>query len=240
MTWQDVTFAGVYWNDPVRVNNLLGYASEWFEHIVVGVQLERGDGPDPTYVVADKWAERVITDHVQGYCEPTLNKVLQQIRTPWTLVVSADEWPSELLLEDMQSMLDVAAAGNDYTPHDGFWIRFRSSIDGFDFLSEQDNHLRLFRTSLGWPPTLHSRPPAMQTAFWRPEAYISHDRSLDEMMQDYLRYWREGRGNAGWEAHNKVMMHDACAAIAERRGWDYVQAFPWWPDVKAIAFPEEK
>jgi len=234
MHWTDVTFSGVYWNDPKRVAKLLRLVRPWFTHVIVGVQADE-PATDPTYLAATKWADEVITDRVAGHCEPTIGKVLNRIPTDWTFLVSADETPSKPLLGAFQDILDDAAAEQ----HDGYWIRMLSSIQGVPYPSEQDNHLRVFKTKLGWPPTLHSRPPAFRAKFWRPEDILHHDRSLDEMMEDYLRYWEIGQGNAGWVAHNRQMMHDACEATARHHGWAFVSDFPWWPRVRQIAFNGE-
>ena len=74
----------------------------------------------------------------------------------------------------------------------------------------------------------------------RPKALNAlNDRTLDEMMRDYLRYWHAGRGNSGWEDHNRLMMYWACLGTAEKKGWDYVRSFEWWPQVEAISFTKE-
>lgn len=226
--YTDVTFVGVFWNDAERVERLLGTLRPWFANIHVGVQVS----PDRTLEVCRRHADEVIEDECQGYCEPTLSKVVAAVDTEWTFVVSADETPSRSLLESFQAMVDQAGAEPRI---DGFWIRFTSSIDGIDYPSESDNHLRCFRTRLGWPSTMHSRPDASHAVFW-PTGCIRHDRSLDEMIIDYLRYYRLGHGDPGWESHNRVMIHDACAETAARKGWDYVRSFPWWPEASAIAF----
>lgn len=228
--WTDVTFTGVYWNDPERVEKLLGYVREWFANVVIGVQTD-DIRDDPTFAAARRWADLTIADRVHGHCEPTIGKVLSQVKTEWSFLVSADEWPSETLLASFQDMLDAAKDGTD-----GFWIRMISSIEGIAYPSEQDNHLRVFKTYLGWPRTLHSRPETRHDTFWRPEATLAHDRSLDEMMVDYLRYFQIGIGDPNWVAHNKLMMHDACEATAKHYGWAFVTAFPWWPEVRDIAF----
>lgn len=229
--WTDVTFVGVYWNDPDRVYKLLQYVRPWFTHMVVGVQTD-----DPTHDLtldrARRWADETVVDRVAGHCEPTIGKVLYRVKTGWSFLVSADEWPTEPLLMSFQDMLNEAANSR----LDGFWIRMLSSIEGVAYPSEQDNHLRVFRTALGWPTTLHSRPNAGRSEHWRPDAMLLHDRSLDEMMQDYLRYFEIGRGNKGWEDHNRLMMHDACEATAKHYGWDRVTQYDWWPEVLAIAF----
>jgi len=60
------------------------------------------------------------------------------------------------------------------------------------------------------------------------------------MMRDYLRYYEAGKGNVGWESHNKLMMHDACTSVAERFGWPYVTNYEWWPSVASLAFSKEE
>jgi hypothetical protein len=56
------------------------------------------------------------------------------------------------------------------------------------------------------------------------------------MMQDYLRYYRIGQGNVGWDNHNRLMMRSACLGAAKERGWNYVRQFSWWPEVRDAAF----
>ena len=229
--WTDVTFCGVYWNDPVRVSALLHAVRPWFSNLVVGVQTDDPEN-DATLAACRARADVVVTEPVAGHCEPTINKVLANVPTDWAFLVSADEEPSLNLLNAFQRILDHAAE----TKTDGYWIRMISSIEDIPYPSESDNHLRVFRKELGWPNTLHSRPPAKREFFWDPEDVLYHKRSLDEMMQDYLRYFRIGRGNPGWDAHNRLMMHDACEATARHYGWAFVSGFPWWPEVRDIAF----
>lgn len=233
--WTDITFAGVYHNDAERVGRLLDAVRPWFVNIAVAVQCD--DPDDETLRVCEEKSDRLVIDPVYGHAEPSIGKLLGVVRTPWTFLISADEMPSPDLLYNFQDAIQIAEHGDDYSTIDGFWIRFVSSIEGIDYPSEQDNHLRLFQTRLGWPTTMHSRPAARNAVFW-PESkgHVRHDRSLDEMMIDYLRYFQLGSANDSWKAHNRLMMHDACVATAEHYGWDYVKAFPWWPQVEAIAF----
>ena len=229
--WTDVTFCGVYWNDPIRVRKLLKHVRPWFSHLVVGVQTDDPE-QDKTLAAARSVADVVVTDPVAGHCEPTIGKVLNQVPTDWAFLVSADEWPSPNLLRAFQRILDHAAENR----RDGYWIRMISSIEGVAYPSESDNHLRVFQKDLGWPNTLHSRPPAQREFFWDPKDVLYHRRSLDEMMRDYLTYWRIGAHNPGWIAHNQQMMHDACTATAAHFGWPHVTAYDWWPQVRDIAF----
>ncbi|TFH66385.1 MAG: hypothetical protein E4G90_03840 [Gemmatimonadales bacterium] len=117
-------------------------------------------------------------------------------------------------------------------------MHFHSKIDGFDFTRDQDFHLRFFDPRIGWPKAPHSRPPTENTLHWN-VGYIQHDRSLDEMMQDYVRRYDLTAEHPEWvqqQAANVRMILTACRAIAEKRGWAYVQNFEWWPRARDIAY----
>lgn len=226
-----ISFAMVVWNDEGRARKLLEYIRPWFANVVVGVQ----DSPDGTLAVAREIADIVVEDAHQGYGDATFGpKVLPRVRSPWTLKLDADEWPSE----DLLGSLSNATWYGDHEAHvRGIWIPFRSSVDGAEY-SEQHSHLRLFHTSVGWPAMLHSTPPIADGALWS-KGHIRHDRSLDELVRDYLRYLQVGRGNAQWTEHNELMIRSACIGVADKKGWEYVRSHEWWPQVEAIVGKEE-
>jgi len=231
--FEHITFAIVVWNDQTRLHQLLDYVRPYFSTLAVVVQ----QSDDSTMRVAKEIADIIAVDAHRGYGDASFGPLLlPMIKTEWTFKVDVDEWPSVQLLESLSSA--TWSCEQDQRFHDGAWIPFRSSVDDIEY-EEQHGHLRLFSTSLGWPATLHSRPMTSRTLYWH-TGHIRHDRTLDEMMQDYLRYWNVGRGNAGWDAHNKLMMYHACVGTAEKKGWDYVRSFDWWPRVEAIAFEESK
>lgn len=225
-----ITFCIVAWNEEKRLPRLLELVRPVFEKVIVGVQLS----DDHTRDIAEEWADIVIDDDHLGFGDATFPRLLTQVTTRWTFKLDADEWPSPDLLGSLSNATWYAETNG----FDGVWIPFRSSVEGSEY-EEQHAHLRLFETNLGWPPLLHSRPPSTRDTLWQ-TGHIRHDRSLDEMMQDYLRYWHAGRGNEGWDLHNRTMMHSACSGIAAIKGWDFVKSFSWWPEVEAIAFTEEK
>lgn len=231
--YKHITAAMVVWNDQTRLHQLLDLLRPYFETLAVVVQ----QSEDKTLSVAREYADTVTTDAHRGYGDASFGPLLLPlIKTPWTFKVDVDEWPSLDLLESLRSATWLCEQRPETS--DGAWIPFRSSVDGIEY-EEQHGHLRLFKTQLGWPATLHSRPSTSHSLYWH-TGHIRHDRTLDEMMQDYLRYWNVGRGNEGWDAHNKLMMYHACLGTAEKKGWDYVKAFDWWPRVEAIAFQEDK
>ena len=229
--YSHISFCLVAWNEEERLGKLLELMSLTFASVLVSVQ----KSDDRTLEIARKWATFVSDDGVYGYGDATFGpKLLPHVETKWTFKLDADEWPSL----DLLSSLSNATWFAEHHGYDGIWIPFRSSVEGIEY-EEQHAHLRLFETRLGWPEQMHSRPKADRMMLWD-VGHIRHDRSLDEMMQDYLRYWEAGSGNAGWEDHNRLMMYHACLGTAGAKGWSFVQSHPWWPKVEAIAFSEEK
>lgn len=229
--YEDIAFAMVVWNDARRAEKLLRHVRPWFKTVAVAVQ----QSPDDTLKVAEDWADIVVKDKHHGFGDASFGPLLlPNIRQTWTFKVDADEWPDEECLESLGDAVDCA----DAKPTPGVWIPFRSWVDDAEW-EEQHSHLRLFRTDLGWPGTLHSRPPVEDGVFWD-QGHIHHKRSLDEMIKDYLNYLEVGRGVQTWTDHNTMMMREACLGAARRRGWSYVTANPWWPDVKRAAFSHDK
>jgi hypothetical protein len=226
-----ISFVMVVWNDETRAHALLDYIRPFFSDVVVGVQ----DSPDRTLVVARELADVVVEDAHHGFGDATFGpKLLPRVRTPWVLKVDCDEWPSRELLDSLSN-------ATWYADHEaktrGVWVPFRSSVDGIEY-EEQHGHLRLFHRSAGWPGLLHSRPP-IEDGIWWPVGHIRHDRSLDELVRDYLSYLRVGRGNAQWTEHNELMIRSACTGTAEKKGWEYVRSHEWWPQVASIVGKEE-
>lgn len=226
-----ITAALVAWNEAPRIEALLKHLRPWFDTLAVAVQRST----DGTEDIAARHADTLVFDDHRGYGDATFGpKLLPQVRTRWTLKVDCDEWPDEELLGSLAHVTWYL----DDRGLDGAWIPFHSAVEGLEY-TEQHAHLRLFATKVGWPATLHSRPMTSDAIYW-PHGHIRHDRSLDEVARDYLRYWHIGRGNAGWEAHNRVMMFEACRGTADALGWEFVQSFPWWPEIESIAFTETK
>jgi len=225
-----ISFAIVVWNDAERLDRLLAKVRPFFRDICVAVQ--RSD--DSSLAVANEWADVVVEDEHRGYGDATFGpRLLPSVRTPWVLKLDADEWPSDGLLSSLSNATWYA---DHLARTRGLWIPFRSSVDGIEY-AEQHSHLRLFHTVVGWPDTLHSRPPINDGVLWEPhgvDVHIRHDRTLDELVRDYLRYLEIGKKNPGWTAHNEMMIRSACIGIANEKGWDYVKAFEWWPQVVAI------
>jgi hypothetical protein len=231
-----VSFVGVAWNEAVRAPALMSLMREHFGHMVVAVQSSTDETLDIVKRYADRTTDKVLEHPHFGFGDRSFPALLGIVETPWTLVISFDEMPNGALLAECEGLTIWA----DEAGVDAFWIPFESTIEGIRY-EEQHSHLRLFRTELGWPAKLHSRPAGKREATLGDDfpGRISHDRSLDEMIQDYLRYFEAGRGNAQWTEHNLMMMREACKSVAAKHGWGYVQAYDWWPEVLKLAFHVE-
>lgn len=224
------TFVAVAWNEERRAPKLLDVARQWFSRMVIGVQ-ESTDGTlSIVNALADRSGDQIVRHPHHGFGDASMPDLVSRVKTPWTFVVAFDEMPDEELL----SSLKLATAYAEKKGVDGIWIPFHSIVEGIEY-TEQHGHLRLFRTRLGWPKTLHSRPRGNKEIWW-PHGVIRHERSLDEMMRDYLRYYELGRENPGWTRHNRQMMQDACTGVAALKGWGFVEGHDWWPAVQRIAF----
>lgn len=67
---------------------------------------------------------------------------------------------------------------------------------------------------------------------------IHHDRSLDEVVNDYVRKYRmmEREGLTHLFPVQIKMLSRSCTQTAAVKGWPWVKGHPWWPEVRKIAF----
>lgn len=230
----DISLLVVAYNESERIGDLLRYLKEYFVHSVICVQESTDDTLEIVRSVMDRDTDYVLTDRHWGHGDASFPRMVRTAPTTWCFVVSCDEWPTTELLDSLSSAIAVAEL--DSRTREAVWHNFRGWID--DHECSESPHLRLFLKRLGWPNTLHSRPMTQRAIGW-PHGYIEHRRSLDEMMVDYLSYYRVGKGHASWDAHNRAMMRDACTFVAARKGWDEVTKYEWWPEVRALAFGKE-
>lgn len=227
--YTDVTAGMVLWNEADRLPRLLEALQPAFEHITIVVQ----DSTDETLAIArdaERDGDQVITDKHRGTGDASMPKLLSHIDTDWSFILAGDELPEPELLTGLWT----AGRWADEKKVDGLWVDFLSTIDDVPAAVESA-HLRMFHTELPWPNTMHSRVLPKRDGYW-PHGRIHHDRSLDEMIIDYLRYLDASGTDSGWLKHNKMMIREACSGVAAVKGWSYVESFPWWPEVKYRVF----
>lgn len=229
MTYDNITATLVLHNEEPRAERLLATLRPHFATMIVGVQRST----DRTREIAAAFADVVVDDELHGFGDATFGpRVLPRVVTEWSFKVDGDEMPTDTLLANLGGAVAVAEAER----RDGVWVPFRSWVDDIEW-TEHHEHLRLFRTKIGWPGTLHSRPMTDNTNHLSmDQGWIEHRKSLDEHVRGYLIYLAKSGDHAGWINHNKDMIWHACAGTAEVKGWDYVKAHPWWPEVEAVVF----
>jgi len=234
--YSDISCLIVAWNEEERIGKLMELLKEYFERFVVCVQESQDATLDIARSIANREHDIVLEDRHRGVGDASFPEMVSNTKTEWCFVISCDEWPSYEVLGSMSSAIALAELSPE--TNEAVWFLFQSSIEKIE-LTEQNAHLRLFRRSVGWPNTMHSRPMTNRGVLW-PYGVIHHDRSLDEFVQDYLRYYEIGRGHSAWETHNLMMMRSACQAVSRHYGWDYVHRYPWWPEVQGLAFKDEE
>ena len=233
--YTDISLLVVAYNESERIEALLTYLRPYFVHSVICVQDSSDETLDIARRVMNRPGDQVLTDRHWGHGDASFPKMVKATTTRWAFVVSCDEWPTTDLMDSLWSALAVAEL--DPGTNEAVWFRFRAWID--DLEASEGAHLRLFKSHIGWPRSLHSRPMTRRAIGWS-HGWFEHRRSLDEMMRDYLSYQRVAKGNPGWDRHNREMMRGACVFVAERKGWDEVLAYEWWPEVRAQAFAAEE
>ena len=226
-----VTSVSVLWEEAHRAERLLSCLVEHFERVVVVVQ-ECDDG---TWEIAKRVlrpTDALIWDEWRGGGDFSMPMALDQVRTEWVFVISGDEYPTDELLDSIPSAILLM----ETTRRSGAFIRFEETIEGEPYI-EHGKHVRLFRKSGGWEARHHSSAPHENTITWA-VGHIDHTRSLDEVVADYTRKYRmmEHEGRTELFGVQVTMLQRACTQTAAVKGWDWVKAHDWWPEVESIAF----
>ena len=208
--YTDITLLVVAWNEGHRIEKLLGHLKPYFTHSVVCVQKSDDDTLDIARAVMDRPGDKILTDQHWGHGDHSFPMMLRETETTWSLVISCDEWPQTELLDSLWTAIEISQL--DYKTSEGIWFNFRTWID--DLEASPATQLRLFKTKVGWPGTLHSRPMTHKAMGW-PHGIIEHRVTFDEMMRDYLSYYRVGKGHPNWERPQHL--HDAQRVRVHRR-----------------------
>lgn len=228
----NITAVSILWEEEARAERLITTLTSHFDHVVVVVQ----KGSDATAAIAARLltrpTDRFVEDEWRGAGDYSAQLALDNVTTPWTFLVSGDELPSTELLASLPSAVRIM----EQQMKDGAFLEFKETIEGLPYL-EHGRHVRLFRTEGGWEPRMHSAAPHGNNIVWA-TGYIAHDRSLDEVAHDYLRYLTiaERDKDAGLLQVNRTMLYRACSLVAASMGWQWVWAHDWWPEVERRVF----
>jgi glycosyltransferase involved in cell wall biosynthesis len=126
-----------------------------------------------------------------GYVEPARNFALQQVNTPWTLIIDADEEVPEQLRKKLLELSESKSAAdvyriprkniifNKWVEHTGWW---------------PDYQLRFFKTgAVQWPTEIHAQPKVQGREEELPvhseQAIIHHNyQTIDQFIDRLNRY----------------------------------------------------
>jgi hypothetical protein len=229
---ENVSAVSVLWNEAARVEGLLTQLTAHFPEVVVVVQ----KSSDRTLLLAERvlrgHQDIVVEDEWRGAGDFSMPLALSHVRNEWAFVVSGDEIPSD----DLLASIPDAVAQMERDRNDGAFIECQERIEGVPYV-EHGRHVRLFRTSTGWEARLHSAATHENVIRW-PIGHIQHDRSLNEVFEDYLRYIRiaEEAEDGNLVNLNINTIYRAANLVADAKGWKYVHAQPAWPEVERRVF----
>lgn len=230
--YRNVTAVSILWNESDRVAPLVSTLGTWFESVVIVVQKSDDDTLIQCQRILNSPTHHVVEDEWRGAGDFSMPLALDRVITPWVIVISGDEFPD---IELLRSLPDATAA-LESDGLDGAFINFTETIDGIPY-TEHGRHVRLFRPEGGWEARLHSAASHENVGIW-PIGVIHHERSLTEVIDDYLGYLTiaEKDGDANLINVNRATIIRACETVASVRGWEHVRSLPDWPLVERRVF----
>ncbi len=157
----DITVVLNTWNAETYLARVLDAVRGWAADIVI-VDMHSDDG---TCDIARAAGARVVPHEPLAYSEPARAFALQQARTPWMLVLDADEIAPPALLDTLAA---AARAGDtDCLSLPRLNYIWGEPICHSGWEPRADTHLRFGRAgAIDWPPRIHARP--------RPAAGMRH------------------------------------------------------------------
>lgn len=233
--YKNITAVSVVWNEGHRIAPLAAELGMWFENIVIVVQ----ESTDNTLDLAKSTLSGhpgaiVIPDEHRGGGDFSMPLALSKVKTPWTFVISGDEFPDFPLLDTMGEAVESMEAGG----YSGTMIRFEEYLDGVRYV-EHEQHVRLFRTDGGWEARHHSAASHenLMPGCWQ-YGRILHRRTLSEACADYLRKltMMEREGEQQLADHNRYAIFAMCGVVANEKGWRHVWNMPEWSEVERRVF----
>jgi hypothetical protein len=168
-------------NEERRLAACLESAKDWVSEIVV----VDGGSTDGTREIAAQYGARVIERSFDGDYSAQRNVGLRAIRTPWTLVLDADE----RLSKELPAILDhIASSGHA----DGAHLHFLNSMAGETKpWFWPDRKLRFFRSGHLMVGRIHERIQGIRRSVYLPISgpFILHGKTLSEQWDREKQYY---------------------------------------------------
>ncbi|MFZ0665637.1 MAG: glycosyltransferase family 2 protein [Acidimicrobiales bacterium] len=193
-------------DEEKRLARCLESVAGWVAEIVI----VDGGSRDSTIDIARSFGAHVIERRFDGNYGAQRNEGLKIVRTPWVLMLDADE----VLSEDLPPMLDqVASCGNV----DGAYIHLLNKLgDDTQPWFWPDRKMRFFKSGRLYAGRIHEKVQGIKRAAYLPMSgpFIHHHKSMAEQWdreKQYLemdptyysdedakriRQWRSGTGDA--------------------------------------------
>jgi hypothetical protein len=160
-------------------------AQSLFRQVVIVVQ----KSDDDTMKICCDYPAELITRPAESP-EESKDFIMEQVRTPWTFWLDADEFPSLDTIEYLQTFDPYTLAGYDAVS----FVRV-NYIDGLIIEGGQgeDHQFRLIRSDVRWNPKSQGRRIHIHPIVRNPKhltKVIYHHRSLEKVERQTLR-WNE-------------------------------------------------
>lgn len=178
-----LTFCGVYRNEQDRVRYVLDVAKALCYDMILVVQ----DSQDNTLKICKEYTERVIQRPAESP-EESKDFIMENIMTPWTFWLDADEMPSF-------ELMDYLTYFSGAPGYDGIKFPRINYINGLHIEANQgkDEQFRLLERSVRWKPKeqgkrIHIHPIVKNSMLL--DFPIYHHRSLEKIKRQTER-WNE-------------------------------------------------
>jgi len=185
MEARDLAFAMVVKNEAPLLGRLLDRVKTLVSEFVI-VDTGSSDG---TQTIALQYTPSLLYWPLTGDFGAARNTGLSQTHRPWTLVIDADEWPTDELLEWIRS----------FTPPDhidGVFLPRHNLLDGKPLVGglEWENHMRLFRQSYRYESGLHESVvvPEERSMVAPRKSHLVHDKPSIRQTEQNALYTRIG------------------------------------------------
>jgi glycosyltransferase involved in cell wall biosynthesis len=174
-----VSLIVVTYNEERRIRECLLDAQPHVDEVVVVDQ----SSTDRTFKLAGALADVVISDVHHGYCEASRALAAAHSTGDWLLVLDADERMGPLLKARLRELIERPTA-------DGYRLMRESFIDGH-LEWRGDKHYRLFRRQrVRFLDEIHTEPQPTGTVVELDWVGIVHSKSMEEQLEDEIRYDR--------------------------------------------------
>lgn len=178
-----LTFCGVYRNEAVRIREVLEIGRYLCKDIRVAVQ----ESEDKTLQICREYTESIL-ERPSESPEESKDFLMEQVKTPWTFWLDADEVPSMELIHWIETLTPMTLAG-----YDSVRVPRVNYVNGIHVIAGQpdDKQYRLLSNSVRWNPVAQGQRihiyPVVRATLDIPYP-IFHHRTLEKIERQTQRW----------------------------------------------------